>query len=72
MMPLFLALKGWPVANDFVKGVPTHVFKESFLEKHPVETIDSYGTRTVSLPEEGPIVADDEMIERLRALGYLD
>jgi len=27
---------------------------------------------TVSLPEEGPIVADDEMIERLRALGYLD
>ena len=72
MMPMLLALKGWPVADDFVKSVPTRVFKESFLEQHPVETVDSYGTMAVSLPEEGPIVADDEMIERLRALGYLD
>lgn len=72
MMPLFLALKGWPVAEDFVRGVPEMVFEESFLEQHPIETIDSYGTMSVSLPAEGPIVADDEMIERLRALGYLD
>ena len=72
MMPLLLALKGWPVAKDFVRGVPAQVFRESFLEQHPAKTIDSYGTMTVSLPEEGPIVADDEMIERLRALGYLD
>jgi hypothetical protein len=71
-LPQLLALKGWPVANDFVKDVPTPVFKESFLERHRIETIDSYGTMTVSLPEEGLIVADDEMIERLRALGYLD
>lgn len=72
MMPVFMALKGWPVAQDFVRGVPTGVFKESFLEEHPVETIESYGTMTVSLPKEGTIVADDEMVERLRALGYLD
>jgi predicted AlkP superfamily phosphohydrolase/phosphomutase len=72
MMPLLLALKGWPVAKDFVRGVPAQVFRESFLEQHPAKTIDSYGTMAVSLPAEGPIVADDEMIERLRALGYLD
>lgn len=36
------------------------------------QTIASYGRMAVSLPAEGPIVADDEMIERLRALGYLD
>jgi hypothetical protein len=72
MMPLFLALKGWPVAQDFVEGVPKRVFSEDFLERHPVEWTDSYGTMVVSLPQQGPIVADKEMIERLRALGYLD
>ena len=72
MMPLLLALKGWPIAEDFVRGVPSRVFRESFLEEQPVETIASYGRMAVSLPAEGPIVADDEMIERLRALGYLD
>ncbi len=72
MMPLFLSLKGWPVAEDFVAEVPLGVFRPSFFEEHLVETIDSYGSLTVSLPKEGPILADAEMVERLRALGYLD
>ncbi|MDB4285514.1 alkaline phosphatase family protein [bacterium] len=72
IMPLFLALKGWPIANDFVRGVPIGVFSGSFFEENPIETIDSYGTMRVSLPEEGPILADEEMVKRLRALGYLD
>ena len=72
MMPLFLALKGWPVATDFASGVPERVFADSFLRENPLETIESYGSMRVSLPEAGPIVADEEMVERLRALGYLD
>jgi len=40
-LPQLLALKGWPVANDFVKDVPTPVFRESFLERHRIETIDT-------------------------------
>lgn len=72
MMPLFMALKGWPVAEDFVRGVPERVFEESFLRTNLPELIETYGTMRVSLPEGGPIVADDEMVERLRALGYLE
>lgn len=72
MMPLFMALKGWPVAEDFVRGVPSGIFSESFLQANPIEQVATYGTMSVSLPEEGPIVADEEMVERLRALGYLE
>ena len=72
MMPLFLYLKGWPVAADFVSDVPTALITAERLARQPVERRDSYGEMTVSLPEEGGLVADDEMVERLRALGYLD
>jgi hypothetical protein len=72
MMPLFMALKGWPIAEDFVRGVPEGVLEESFLAAHPPEIIESYGTMQVSLPAGGSIVADEEMVERLRALGYLE
>lgn len=72
VMPMVLYLKGWPVAKDFVKGVPTEVFKEAFLAQYPVQTIDSDGAMRAELPTDSPLVADDEMVERLRALGYLD
>jgi len=72
MMPFFLYLKGWPVAADFVAEVPRKLITSERLTRQPVERLDSYGDMNVSLPEEGSLVADDEMIERLRALGYID
>jgi hypothetical protein len=71
IMPILLATKGFPVPTDIVEAVPTQVFAPEFLAQHPVTAIDSYGSiRPSGVSSES--VVDQEMMERLEALGYLD
>ncbi len=71
ILPILLAIKGFPVPSDIVEEVPTQVFAPEFLVQHPVTAIDSYGTiRPSGVSSES--VVDQEMMERLEALGYLD
>lgn len=74
--PTILALYGLPVARDMDGQPLTEAMTPAFLKQHPVTWIDTYGG--VRAPAEqtasgsGTPSADDaEMLEKLRALGYI-
>ncbi len=69
--PTILAMTAAPVANDMPGRVLTEIFTADFARANPVQTIESYGRaeRTGSAPIESPV--DDEVLERLRSLGYI-
>jgi len=71
ILPILLAIKGYSVPIDMVAEVPTQVFAPEFLDEHPVTMIESYGTIELQRAT-GESAVDEEMMERLEALGYLD
>jgi len=72
--PTVLALFGLPVGEDMDGRVLEEAIAPDFLKAHPVQTVPSYETTVVrtksSEPIESPI--DDEIRERMRALGYIE
>jgi predicted AlkP superfamily phosphohydrolase/phosphomutase len=74
--PTILALCGFPVAEDMDGSVLTEAIDPDFLRAHPVRTIETYELEREPAdavdrePIESPI--DDEVRERLRALGYIE
>ncbi len=74
--PTILALCGLPVAEDMDGSVLTEAIDRDFLRAHPVRTIETYELELEPTdvadrePIESPI--DDEVRERLRALGYIE
>jgi hypothetical protein len=72
VMPLLLYLKGFPVAEDLDGRLPTEVLQPGLLASIPPRRIASYGSRgEAPAHPEGSSEVDAEMMERLRALGYL-
>jgi hypothetical protein len=71
VMPMLLHLKGFPVAQDLHGHVPLQVFTDAFRAEGPPDTIASYGGRDEGATGPGTRAVDDEIIERLRALGYV-
>lgn len=71
LLPLLLRLQGFPQAEDLPGRVPREILSDQALARVEGSRIPSYGVRRStgawSLPEE----MDEEMLERLRALGYL-
>jgi hypothetical protein len=71
-MPLLLYLKGFPVAEDFDGRLPTQALQPGLLASSPPRRIASYGRRgREGQHVEGSSEVDAQMLERLRALGYL-
>ncbi|HET7293855.1 MAG TPA: alkaline phosphatase family protein [Vicinamibacteria bacterium] len=72
VLPLLLYLKGWPIADDFAGRVPLAALRPEVVEASPPTRIASYGTREApSLEARSSHGVDEEMTERLRALGYV-
>jgi len=72
VMPLLLYLKGFPLAEDFDGRLPTDVLEPGLLASSPPRRIASYGRRGREDQHlQGSSKVDAEMLERLRALGYL-
>ncbi len=72
VLPLLLYLKGFPVAEDFAGKLPTEALRAELLEAVPPKRIASYGRREApSLEARSSDAVDEEMTERLRALGYV-
>ena len=69
--PTLLYLAGLPLSEEMDGSLLRGSIEEPFLNTHPVRSILSYGAperkREVSLAED-----DEEIKERLRALGYID
>ena len=70
--PTLLAVAGYPTGRDMPGRVLTEAIRADFLEKNPLRTIDSYGAPDweAQTAIESPV--DDEIKERLAALGYFD
>lgn len=70
--PTLLVLLGLPVGADMDGRVLAEAFEPEFLANHPMRTVPTYetGRREAGTPVASPF--DREMLERLRALGYLE
>ena len=71
--PTLLALLGEPVGRDMDGFVIEEMIDEAYLERSPVQYIDTYEKERVD--EDGePLESsvDDEIKEQLRSLGYIE
>ena len=73
--PTVLYLAGLPVAKDMQGRVVKEAISDSFLARFPPRTLPSYEEVGRSLEQIRPVVAesgaDEEMIARLKSLGYI-
>jgi hypothetical protein len=60
-----------PVAEDLPGAVPVAALYRGLIAQRPVERTASYGMDIRRAADRGSEDADAEMLERLRALGYL-
>jgi predicted AlkP superfamily phosphohydrolase/phosphomutase len=68
--PTVLYAIGLPVGEDFAGRARTEIFTEAFRSAHPLQTIPTWGK-----PIEGEHRAsavDEELVDQLRALGYIE
>lgn len=73
MTPTLLYMLGLPVADDMDGRVLLEAFEPAVREKYPVQRTPTYETgssRPVSLPQ-GQGQADEELLDQLRSLGYI-
>jgi arylsulfatase A-like enzyme len=71
VLPLLAYLKGFPVATDLEGRLPRRVFDPSFFQGHPAKRVASYGQRAAAQEIAAPSGMDEALLERLRAVGYL-
>ena len=69
--PTLLYLGGLPVSKAMDGRILTECIEEAFLPTHPPGFIESYGT-PLRRYEAGVRESEEEIKERLRALGYID
>ena len=69
--PTILHALGVPVARDLDGRVADALFAADALARYPIRSVETYGLKgTVSRPRSGQPL-DEEMLERLRSLGYV-
>jgi hypothetical protein len=70
MLPLMAYLKGFPVADDLQGRLRRDIVSPAFRAAQPLRRVASYGGRSAE-GVAAPLGVEPEMIERLRALGYI-
>ena len=68
--PTLLYAIGLPVAEDFAGRARTELFTEAFRDAHPLQTIPTWGAPTEG--ENRASEVDEELVDQLRALGYIE
>lgn len=69
--PTMLYLLGVPVSRELTGRPRTRLVDAEFVARVPVRAIDTYGNRTITPRAPGATPLDQEMLERLRSLGYV-
>ena len=72
VMPALLYLKGFAIADDMPGRVAEDLFDETFLQNHPATRVASYRQDVASELAGGTAEGDEQMLDRLRALGYIN
>jgi predicted AlkP superfamily phosphohydrolase/phosphomutase len=67
--PTVLYAIGLPVAEDFAGRARTEIFSAAFREAHALQTIPTWGAPTDG--ENRASDVDEELVDQLRALGYV-
>ena len=68
--PTILHALGIPVSREL--GAPlSALFSEDFGRRYPVRLVESYGRPSIQSPDRAGQPLDQEMIDRLRSLGYV-
>jgi hypothetical protein len=70
--PLVLHLAGAPVPDDLERGVPVRLLDPAQLAVRPVHAVPAAELPGLPTEHEGAEVDDAVLIERLRALGYVE
>jgi hypothetical protein len=71
LVPTLLYALGLPVSRELSGEGLVTMFDPEFVDRYPKRVIASYGRRAVRPVARGESALDDEMIERLRSLGYV-
>ncbi len=69
--PLFLHLAGAGVPDDLPGRLPERFLADGWREAHPVRTVPADGLKRLP-PPRGPDREDALLLERLRAMGYVE
>ncbi len=69
--PTILALYGMPVGEDMDGRVLEEALEPYFLAEHPPRTVPTYEEDTIAAHEVAPSLQDADLMEKLRALGYI-
>jgi hypothetical protein len=69
--PTVLYLLGLPVGEDMPGRVLTEAFRDTWLTQHPISTIETYETGRLHAGKAPPEV-DEQLMDRLKALGYIN
>jgi hypothetical protein len=69
--PTVLHALGVPVSRDLAGAPLIALFTDAFVQRYPVREIETYGPPTAIAGERGGQPLDQEMIDRLRSLGYV-
>ena len=72
MAPTLLAAVGLPVARDFDGRARQEFFTQDCLAARPITSVDTYETENMGSSRVTPSEVDDEVVERLRGLGYFE
>lgn len=69
--PTILHALGVPISRELDGRVVTGLFRPDLLGQHPVREVEAYGPRGPVTAARGGAPLDQEMIDRLRSLGYV-
>jgi hypothetical protein len=75
LAPTILALKGLPIGRDMDGLILVDVLEEGFLVRHAPEYVETHDTEQWLAERPGDFVTaemEQERIEQLRSLGYID
>jgi hypothetical protein len=72
VLPALLHLKGFPQAEDLPGRLPEALFADGFRARHAVRRVASYRDLARASASAADAAGDPELMERLRALGYVE
>jgi hypothetical protein len=71
LAPTILNALGVPTATDLAGSVAESLFSDAFRQQYPVRTVATFGERRRPALVRTGQPLDQEMIERMRSLGYV-